>query len=538
MAIIIVRSDGARRMLEARPGTTLAQEIFAHGFLPPRPLCSGLGRCGLCKVRFEDAAQAPAPEAAERELLPEGELQAGWRLACRHMASRFSGDVVLHVPDSLQAGRKEFHGARLEGPARLCLAVDLGTTSLHWAAMLDELCVAYGHELNPQLGAGSEVMSRIGYALDPAGARELKELVTRRLETLAGSVPEALGEQTRIENLCLVGNAAMVAIALGRSLAGLARAPYQLDFSGDEIVQLSDALPECYVPAQIGPFVGADAGAALVPLLTRNTPRPFLLADLGTNGEFILVRKKNGVDEIFATSVALGPALEGIGLTHGAMAGPGVATRFELGPAGLEATDMEGRTLRAAAGMSGTGYLSLVHRLLRTGVLEQDGRFSTEGGVSPLVWRLLESMNVHAGRRRLRLPIVYDDGRPMYLDPRDIEELLKVKAAFHVAFDRLLNAAGLTSGDLASVQLAGALGEHVRPGDLEALGFVPRGLGSRLHAAGNLALEGAKVLCYDTASRTLLAGLARNAQVLDLASDKDFHAAFAAAMTFDHALNR
>ncbi|MFW5735440.1 MAG: ASKHA domain-containing protein, partial [Oceanidesulfovibrio sp.] len=487
---------------------------------------------------FEDLWLAPEPQPFERDVLTQDNMESGWRLACRHAVSSIPDGAVLHVGavDS-RIWRKEFHAARLEGPASLCLAVDLGTTSLHWAAMLEEMCVAYGSELNPQLGAGSEVMSRIGYALDPQGGHELQGLVARRLEALAQSISSSLGSDARIDSLCLVGNAAMVAIALGKSVEGLSRAPYRLDFTGDAKGRLSDALPDCYVPAQIGPFVGADAAAGLVPLLRSKTPRPFLLADLGTNGEFILVREHDGQDEIFATSVALGPALEGIGLTHGAMAGADVVTRFDLGPMGLVAMDTEGRTLQTAAGISGTGYLSLVHTLLRSGVLGQDGRFATdELAATPLVRRLLDALEVRAGRRVLRLPIVYKNGRRMHLDPRDIEELLKVKAAFHVAFDALVQAAGIAAGDIASVQLAGALGAHVRHADLEGLGFVTPGMVPRLHPAGNLALEGAKLLCYDTTSRALLAGLARDALVLDLAADPGFHASFAAAMTFEHAL--
>ncbi|QJT10877.1 ASKHA domain-containing protein [Oceanidesulfovibrio marinus] len=548
MGFIIKRTNGATRTVEPRPGRTLAQEIFAHGFLPPRPLCSGLGRCGLCRVRFEDASLAPAAEPSEQELLAPEEIADGWRLACRRQAQAVPDGAVIFAPDIEQDGRRMHadatpdakpsatRGAAGEGPVGLCLAVDLGTTSLHWAAMQNEICVAHGVELNPQLGAGSEVMSRIGYALDPDGARELQALVVDRLEALADSLPAMLDADVRVEQVCLVGNTAMTAIAQGRSVDGLARAPYRLEYPGDAESPLSERLPRCYVPAQIGPFVGADAAAGLVPLLRQDIPRPFLLADLGTNGEFILVMEQGGEVRLHAASVALGPALEGIGLGHGAMAGPGVATRFELAPAGLVAKEAGGAMLRTAAGISGTGYLSLVHTLIRAGALDRDGHFLDPDEVSsPLARRLLASVEEHAAHRALRLPLVQENGQPLHLDPRDVEELLKVKAAFHVAFDVLLAAAGITAGDLDSVQLAGALGEHVSPADLEGLGFVPRGIAPRLRAAGNLALEGAKLLCYETSLRTRLAQLARRAQVLDLASDGGFHAAFAAAMTFDHA---
>lgn len=543
MAFIIKRADGATRTVEPRPGRTLAQEIFAHDFLPPRPLCSGLGRCGLCRVRFEDASLAPRAEPSEQELLSPQDIAEGWRLACRRQARAVPDGTVIFAPDIEQHGRRVSldatpdvgPDAKVDGPAGLCLAVDLGTTSLHWAAMQNRTCVAHGAELNPQLGAGSEVMSRIGYALDPEGARELQALVVDRLEELAESLPAVLGKEVRVVQVCLVGNTAMTAIAQGRSVDGLASAPYRLDYPGDAESPLSEQLPRCYVPAQIGPFVGADAAAGLVPLLQQDISRPFLLADLGTNGEFILAMEQGGEIRLHAASVALGPALEGIGLGHGAMAGPGVATRFELAPAGLVARDSDGAALNIAAGISGTGYLSLVHTLIRAGAIDREGHFvDPEAASSPLARKLLASIGEYAGRRALLLPIVQKNGQPLHLDPRDVEELLKVKAAFHVAFDALLAAAGLSAGDLDSVQLAGALGEHVSPADLEGLGFVPRGMAPRLRAAGNLALEGAKLLCYETDSRTRLAQLARRAHVLDLASDEGFHAAFAAAMTFDH----
>ncbi|MEI3479344.1 MAG: ASKHA domain-containing protein [Bilophila sp.] len=70
-----------------------------------------------------------------------------------------------------------------------------------------------------------------------------------------------------------------------------------------------------------------------------------------------------------------------------------------------------------------------------------------------------------------------------------MEEILKVKAAFSLAFECLLDAAGLESRDVARVYLGGALGEYASGEALETLGFLPPGLRSRVTAAGNTSLR-------------------------------------------------
>ena len=125
----------------------------------------------------------------------------------------------------------------------------------------------------------------------------------------------------------------MTDIFLNRDVEGLCAAPYRLARSGDETVTLPD-LPPVYIPPLPAPFVGGDISAGLAALLDANIPRPFVLADLGTNGELALVTEAGG---LWLTSVPLGPALEGIGPECGQLAGPGVITGFALAPSGVAA---------------------------------------------------------------------------------------------------------------------------------------------------------------------------------------------------------
>ena len=202
---------------------------------------------------------------------------------------------------------------------------------------------------------------------------------------------------------------------------------------------------------------------------------------MGTNGEFVLALDE---ERSFIASVPLGPSLEGIGLRHGGVADTGSVSGFALGPFGLTPRVIGDAAPRR---ICGTGYLSLLDVLLRIGLIEPTGRLS-ERPASPLALRLLASVTRGASGWSLPLP------GGLALFGADVEEILKVKAAFSLAFECLLDAAGLESRDVARVHLGGALGEYASGEALETLGFLPPGLRSRVTAAGNTSLRGASLL--------------------------------------------
>jgi len=273
-----------------------------------------------------------------------------------------------------------------------------------------------------------------------------------------------------VAELCIAGNTAMTSILLNKDVAGLCAAPYRLTEPGGRTADLP-GLPPAWIPPQPAPFVGGDISAGMAALLYGETPEfPFLLADLGTNGEFVLALDK---ERSFIASVPLGPSLEGIGLRYGGGAGngrgPGVDTGsvsgFRLGPSGLSPVVIGNAEPKR---ICGTGYLSLLDVLLRTGFLDATGRLAASP-VSPLAARLFGTVERGAAGWSLPLP------GGMALTGADVEEILKVKAAFSLALESLLTASGLESRALARVSLGGALGEHMPETALERLGFLPPG---------------------------------------------------------------
>ncbi len=512
MHSIVVHAPGqGRRTVPFAPGRTVAQAVYLSGLWPAPALCSGLGRCGRCRVRF--LAGTPEPSAADLARLSTDELDAGWRLGCAHPAAP---GMVVELPQDL--------AAKPDGPALeavpsgdgFALAVDLGTTSIHWEALAGGETLARGAALNPQMGAGSEVMSRLALAGTPDGASLLRALVVERLRSIMAALAESGAGPCRC--LSLAGNPAMVCLALGKPVGGLAAAPYALDYHGGVSEPLAEGLPETYVPPLLAPFVGGDVSAGLAALVRGHGEAlayPFVLADMGTNGEFALALSP---EEFLVASVALGPALEGIGMAHGMIAGPGAAVAFEAGPSGLRPTVLGNGTPK---GVSGTGYLSLLALLRRVGAIDESGRFTD--GDSPLAARLAVRQDV-PGEPRLSLP------GDLFLWASDVAEVAKVRAAFAVGLARLLEEGGVSLHALRALHLAGALGENVRSADLEELGFIPAGLGARLRKAGNTSLAGARLALERPVERAWLEALPGRTRLLDLSGDSGFLKRFVPAM--------
>ena len=555
--------------LPATREQSIAQAIYLSGKLAPVPLCNGMGQCGRCRVRYVCEPEAnlplaaiPLPTPEDTATLSSDMLAQGWRLGCQHVAT---GTHLVELPPNSRVlantaqpcspppcPTSEALALPTQGPAQkpvhplasprtepLFLGVDLGTTSLHWAVCTGSGTILHQEsQLNPQAGAGSDCISRLAYAATPQGRETLYHITLHALQAIAARA-NAFGS---ITSLCLAANPSMTALALHAPTSGLATAPYSLEEPGGRGTSLP-GLPPVWLPPQFAPFVGGDIGAGLAAILAKNPQYPFLLADLGTNGEFLLALAP---ETMLCASVALGPALEGIGLRFGTEARPGAISRFSLRPTGLHAHPLEqGQGMEATAhttpgmpGITGTGYLSLMRCLLQAKAMGEDGHFTREQ--SPMLRRSLAAPVVPCP-----CPLCHNAPIPplpatpylplphgMFVSARDVEELLKVKAAFSLGLSLLLQEAGIPSHALQAVYLAGALGLHAEKEALEALGFFPQGTATRMHVLGNASLQGACLLAHSAPARKAVLAAASHVTPLTLAERPSFMQGFAQHMRF------
>lgn len=79
----------AGRVVTVAPGTSLRDVLFGEGVEFP---CGGRGRCRGCRVRVLEGAAPVTPE--DLGVFGPGDLEAGWRLACRLQART---DLVLEL---------------------------------------------------------------------------------------------------------------------------------------------------------------------------------------------------------------------------------------------------------------------------------------------------------------------------------------------------------------------------------------------------------------------------------------------------------
>ncbi len=525
MRIIINTSQNIN--IETSKDQNLAQAIWLSGKIEPRALCSGLGRCGQCRVKF--ISSAPKPKAAEQKILSNQEIEQGIRLACRHNISELehSSDIQLDLVLSDKIKTSKYINIQDVNTQSCKLAIDLGTTSLHWQAISNtqgNQALAYGQQINPQMGAGSDIISRLAFALQSGGDKKLAELVYSSLQDIIVKLPN-------VDEICLAANTAMTGIFLQKPIHSLAVAPYTLPFDGHSYEEVPK-LPPIYIPPQLAPFVGGDISAGYAAIMQQDSVSfPFIFVDLGTNGEFILA-----LDDKTAhiSSVPLGPALEGIGLTFGQMAhdhAKGIVYTTHLSPYGLEPITIDGNI---AQRICGTGYLSIVRCLLQAGIIQENGQFNLlESIKNPLGRKLYSCIEEHANEKVLKL-WPHLNSTPMYISSSDIEEILKVKAAFSLAMQELLKVTNLQPAKLKAIYLGGAMGSHVQGEDMEALGFIPHGMSTRLVRVGNSSLDGAILLLKDKDNRQWLYEWSKNISHVQLAERNNFIQEYMKHMQFKY----
>lgn len=515
MPILEVSQPGCDNPLKipALAGQRFSEAIWLSGQIAPAPLCAGLALCGRCKIRFADSP--PPPTEEDTRYFSPAELLAGWRLACHHLVPDFEL-IRLELPiqsHEIASSRNTIAVIGYKGAAYL--GVDFGTTAIEWRAITPEGCaVAEGKCVNPQAGAGADVIARLAFAMQESGKHSLSEIGLKAIADIIASMDQP---DFRLERICIAANTAMTQILLARDIAGLCAAPYRQEWHGGESIDIKypgfSELIETVFPPLPAPFVGGDISAGLLALIADNIERPFLLADLGTNAELALLNKENS---LYLVSAPLGPAMEGVGPRCGHPAGKGVITSFSAAPSGLATTFFEATQdtgFDECRGIGATGYISLVSLLLRLNILDQTGHYNASCGL-PIAQKILSNLKNDI----LHLPF------GQVLEKADLEILLKAKAAFASALRLLLKTAGMEANELKVFALAGALGKHANPEDLAMLGFIPYSLVDRLLAVGNSSLEGACMLAREPQKNEELKLLCSRAHVIQPALDKEYNA--------------
>jgi uncharacterized 2Fe-2S/4Fe-4S cluster protein (DUF4445 family) len=417
--------------------------------------------------------------------------------------------------------------AILPSAARMLgLAIDVGTTKL--AGYLLDLStgetLAQAGTMNPQVGYGEDVVSRIAYTDRlPVGRRILQGMLLETLNGMASRMCTQIGASPdHILEAVLVGNTVMHHLLMGLPVHQLAIAPYApvvtdaLDLPARDLQLGLAANAQVHLPPNISGYLGADHVAVLLATGIWRTTRTAVAVDIGTNTEITLAAK----GRMLSCSCASGPAFEGAHIQNGMSASPGAIERVEFVGDKVLVSTVGGRR---PMGICGSGILDAVAGLRASGLLSQTGGFqgdhhrmrTDESGATAFL--LVPAADT-------------DHGQEILVTRRDIHEIQLAKAAIRAGLEVLMLDACVQSEDIEEFIVAGAFGTHIHIPSAIRVGMFPGLPIGRFRQVGNAAGEGARQMLVSARLRREAVEIARRVEHVELAAHRAFGDAFRKAM--------
>jgi uncharacterized 2Fe-2S/4Fe-4S cluster protein (DUF4445 family) len=516
-------------MIKAAPGQSLFECAEQIG-IPVPTSCQKQGKCKECIVEVVAGMECLTERTSD-----ESHLRDRCRLACCSLLASDSGEVRCHTMrrGQMRIERQAF-SLPVNGrppkfdPAVTCdgdrilidgveidrstgpshgLAMDLGTTTI--VLRLFDLesgeLVADASLENPQRFGGSDVMARIQYDTTHPG-----KLLMR---TVAGYLSRAIRElpvdPRTIYEMVVVGNSTMRDIFFRQDVYSIGQSPYQsiteiemaagsrtttsLTQSGRKSLLPIHPEARVYGLPIISGHLGADAAACMLAVDVVNEDRTIAIMDIGTNTELIVGNKRR----ILAASCPAGPAFEGGAIAcgmpglDGAIEGVSLdgTGRFHLGVIGGAAPE----------GICGSGLIDLLSELVRTGQMNEMGRFED-------------------GADRIML----DDEHNVYFLESDASELAQAKGANMAGLQTVFSNYGLEFDEVDVFYLAGGFGRHVNVEAARRIGLIPALADAKIVKVGNAAIEGACIALLSKSKRQELEQLVRRVEHCRLETHPNF----------------
>lgn len=400
-------------------------------------------------------------------------------------------------------------------------AVDIGTTTsvLYVYDMnTGSLINAYA-DLNKQISAGADVISRINYAASQAGLNELNGRIMLTLNNLVQRAEfEIPNLKENLYNITLCGNSTMQHLFLGLRPDSLGISPFAcittdyVEVYGRDIdLKCPDRCKIIFLPL-LGGFVGADTTAVLLTIDDDNKER--LIIDLGTNGEIAA----GSANKYYVASTACGPAFEGGSIECGMIGTDGAVehVRIENNQVLLEVIgDTE------PAGICGSGIVDAVYELLKNNIIDKTGRMLSNDEYkqlkpySTLSERLVEINNINSF-------VLYEgNNKAVYINQKDIRQVQLAKSSIYSGCMAILNAYGKSIECLDEIIAAGAFGSSMNVHNAMYIGLLPKAL-NKIKFIGNGAGKGASMFLLDRGMREKCNKIVDNSAHYELADDENF----------------
>lgn len=414
----------------------------------------------------------------------------------------------------------------------LAVAMDLGTTTLQLELVdlnTGEV-LARTSDYNPQISYGEDVISRIEFAKKKDGLKLLSERVRERFFIL---LEELLKEANKgvdsINLVSIAGNTVMTHLFLELEPKYLREYPYvpvakfyPIYLAKDLGIPLKETTPFIFSPS-VASYVGGDITAGVLASLMSQEQALTLFIDLGTNGEIVVGNQ----DFLMCAACSAGPAFEGGGIKCGMRATSGAIESVSIDPKTLEPMIITiGK--KKAKGICGSGIISLLASLFRTGLIDRAGKYRRD----------LASPRIRKGEEGYEYVLVFGEesatGQDIVFTENDIENLIRAKGAMFAGYQILLESVGLSLSDLERVFLAGTFGSFIDLEDAITIGLLPDLPRDKFFFLGNTSLQGAKKVLLYKDKMTELKRITQMMTHLELSNHPQYMDYYMAALFLPH----
>ena len=411
-------------------------------------------------------------------------------------------------------------------------AIDIGTTTL--ACSLADMNtgneIATVSMLNPQKQYGLDVLSRISYEIENG-----KDAVAALQNSITGAINDMLDEVAKsaeisleqIYEITVAANSTMLHMLLGVDARKLGKAPFAPVFTSPKTLRASSiginaaSGAVLYCLPGVSSYIGADIVAGAFVCELDKAAGNIIFIDIGTNGEIVLSKK----GQLFCCSCAAGPAFEGMNISAGMRAASGAIESIAIHESGVEC-GVIGNV--APAGICGSGIVSAVSELIRTGIVGKDGAFIKKDRLADGDYRQ-KLIRLNGTKREF---IVADTTPALIITQRDVRHIQLAKGAILSGVYALLNSAGLQVEDLDGAVIAGQFGAHLPAESLVGVGIVPKELSGRIKYVGNTSKTGAYMALMSGAAKRELRKFSHKMKYVELSETPGYERLFSECLLF------
>ncbi len=445
--------------------------------------------------------------------------EGNWKVT----VSLFNVTAVLEVLDIFPGdATKTRYGA----------AVDIGTTTVvvYLVDLSDGRIIGTASTYNSQVKCGDDVITRIVYATERNGLKELQNLAVGNINTMLADLAEKNSiPPGMIDYMVVAGNTTMMHLFYGIDPQHIREEPYIPTATffpiirGKSIGFQFDPQTIIYSMPNVASYVGGDITSGIMVSQIHKQEAVSLFIDIGTNGEIVLGNK----EWLVTAACSAGPAFEGSGIKFGMRAMEGAIEEVEIDPKTYEVNFRVIGDVKPI-GVCGSGMIDALAEMYLSGVIDQKGKIREEIGTKRirrgesgleyvLAWRVESAIN-----------------KEIVLTEVDLDNLIRAKGAIYAGFATLLSHMSMGFHDIEKLYIAGGFGRYIDVERAITIGMLPDLPVEKFVFLGNTSIMGAYYALLCDRLRHEAEEIARKMTYVELSVSHSFMDEYMQALFLPH----